>query len=105
MGLRVTLILVALRLALLVLNFGSMSNDTSRSWQRTLVALAICVIEICIFVGLAAGALLAQAETLAWLSGLCLVATQYGFLRYYGWLWNRGSIDLMSLDARRAVNL
>jgi hypothetical protein len=99
-GLRITLILVALRLALLVLNFGSMSNDTSRSWQRTLVALAICVIEICIFVGLAAGALLAQAETFAWLSGLCLVGTQYGFLRYYGWLWNRGSIDLMSLDAR-----
>jgi hypothetical protein len=99
MGLRITLILMALRLALLVLNFGSMSNDTSRSWQRTLVALAVCIMEIGLFVGLAAGALLIPAESLAWLSGLILLGTQYAFLRYYGWLWNRGTIDLMSLDA------
>ncbi|MCE0498378.1 MAG: hypothetical protein LV481_10585 [Methylacidiphilales bacterium] len=100
MGLRVTLLLMALRLALLVLNFGSMSNDTSRSWQRTLVALFVCIFEICLFVGLAALALFIPAEPWAWLSGVSLVGTQYGFLCFYGWLWNRGSIDLMSMDAR-----
>jgi hypothetical protein len=100
LGLRITLVVVALRLALLVLNFASMSNDTSRSWQRTLVALAICVLEICAFVGLAGGTLFVPFEATAWLSGVTLVGTQYGFLRFYGWLWNRGSIDLMSLDAR-----
>ncbi|MEI9999451.1 MAG: hypothetical protein WDO13_09930 [Verrucomicrobiota bacterium] len=100
MGLRVTLVLVALRLALLVLNFASMSNDTSRWWLRTLVALAICVLEIGLFVGLAGGTLFSPAELPAWLAGVTLIATQYGFLRFYGWLWNRGSIDLMSLDAR-----
>jgi len=100
MGMRITLVLAALRLALLVLNFASMSNDTSRSWRRILVALFVCVIEICLFVGLAAWTLFAPPEPLAWLSGVSLVGTQYGFLRYYGWLWNRGSIDLMSMDAR-----
>ena len=100
LGLRITLVLMALRLALLVLNFASMSNDTSRSWQRTLVALAICVLEICAFVGLAGGTIFTPLELPAWLSGVILVGTQYGFLRFYGWLWNRGAIDLMSLDAR-----
>jgi hypothetical protein len=100
MGLRGMLVLVALRLALLVLNFASMSNDTSRSWQRTLVALAICVLEICLFVGLAMATFSMRLELLAWLSGMTLVGTQYGFLRFYGWMWNRGSMDLMSLDNR-----
>ena len=99
-GLRITLVLVAVRLAVLTMNFASMSNDTSRSWRRILVALFVCVIEICILLGLAAGALTAPTEPLAWLSGLILVGTQYGFLHFYGAMWNRGSIDLMSLDGR-----
>jgi len=100
LGLKATLVALAARLAMLVFQFSSMSNDTSRSWSRILIALAICVIEIAVGVTLAGGALKAPNQTLAWLSAFALVATQYGFLRFYGWLWNRGSIDLMSLDSR-----
>ncbi len=99
-GLRITVGLIALRLALLTLNFASMSNDTSRSWLRIIVALAIAVVEICVFVALGAGTLMIPSEPLAWLCGLVFVGTQYGFLRFYGWMWNRGTIDLMVLDAR-----
>jgi hypothetical protein len=99
LGLRATMVFIALRLALLVFNFGSISNDTSCSWGRTLSSLLVCVLEICVIVGLAMGALCAP-EDQAWIASVALIATQYGFLRFYGWLWNRGTIDLMTLAVR-----
>jgi hypothetical protein len=99
-GFRASLMFVALRLALLVLNFASVSNDTSRSAGRTWLALLIFVIEIGIFAGLAIGAFVGPNEAFAWTCCVILMATQYAFLRFYGWLWNRGAIDLVNLDPR-----
>jgi hypothetical protein len=98
-SMRMLLVFLALRAAMLVLNFCGMSNDTSRSWWRTLVALAICVAEILVFAGLAILAILPTHEALAWGAAVALAASQLGFLRFYAWLWNRGSIDMMSVDA------
>jgi len=37
---------------------------------------------------------------MGWSAAAALVASQYGFLRFYGWLWAHGAIDLVSLSAR-----
>jgi len=100
LSLRLVLIFTATRLGLLVLNFSSMSNDTSRSWPKTIVTLAVSALEVIVFIGLLCAVVFLPDNFAAWLCGAILIGTQYGLLRVVGWLWKRGAIDFIGASAR-----
>jgi len=99
-GLKAGCLLFASRFIFLVFAFSGGTNDSSSFRLRSIILLAVIISFGIAFLALGAAALFAADQITSWLFCLASVLTAYAFFRIYGWFYNAGKFDLMSLPRR-----
>jgi len=97
MGIKVALLMFALRYAAAVFSVSSVSNDTGRFRMAAIVLVVGMVGAAGAFLVLAGVGLVFPHAGLAWLSVLLACFICYASFRLYAWLYDANRFDLMNL--------
>lgn len=90
-------LLLASRFLFIIFAFSSGTNDTSTARFRSFLLILIVIVCALCFVGLAVGSLFMPNQSLGWLFWALAALDAYVFFRLYGWFYDSGAFDLMSI--------